>query len=66
MLAELDLDELHRLVIASTLPANGEALDIRPAELADDRLVVGAAELAFARLLDSPLTHADTPAAESP
>lgn len=54
MLAERDLPGFVAEVRAQSMPACAEDLDIRPASLADDRLLVGAAELAFAPLLASP------------
>lgn len=49
------LDELTRAVSAQTMPACSEQLEIRPAGLARDRLLIGAAEAAFAPLLAAPL-----------
>lgn len=54
MLAERDLPGFVAAVRAQSMPACAEDLDIRPASLADDRLLVGAAELAFEPLLTSP------------
>jgi len=54
MLAADDLDGFTRAVVEQTMPANGEDLDIRPAALAEDRLLIGAAEAAFAELLRDP------------
>ncbi len=45
---------LRREVAARTLPALGEPVDVRRAELGADLLLIGAAELAFAPLLTSP------------
>ena len=56
-IAELDPDRLLAEVGASSMPANAEALQIRTAALAEDRLLIGAAELAFAPLLSDPLGH---------
>ena len=53
-LAERDLDGLVDAVRAQTMPACAEDLAIRPASLAADRLLVGAAELAFEPLLADP------------
>ena len=39
---------------AQAMPANMEGLDIRVASLAEDRLLIGAAEAAFGRLLADP------------
>ena len=57
-LAENDLEGLEADVRAQAMSANGEDLTIRPAELADDRLHIGAAELVFAALLRNPSTFA--------
>lgn len=54
-LAQHDLDGLHDLVTSQAMPANGEGLSIRTACLAEDRLLIGAAEIAFADLLRAPL-----------
>jgi predicted NBD/HSP70 family sugar kinase len=54
-LAAHDLDGLQELVRSQAMPASAEHLDIRPAELAEDRLLVGAAEAAFAALLYDPV-----------
>ncbi|MFK4835179.1 ROK family protein [Microbacterium sp. ZW T2_14] len=54
MLATDDLDGFTDAVTAQTMPANGEDLEIRPAALAEDRLLIGAAEAAFAELLRDP------------
>ncbi len=54
MLAARDLAGFTRAVAAQTMPANGEDLEIRPAALAEDRLLVGAAEAALAELLRDP------------
>ncbi|KAF2414267.1 transcriptional regulator [Microbacterium sp. B35-04] len=54
MLASDDLDAFTEAVVAQTMPANGEDLEIRPAALAEDRLLIGAAEAAFAELLRDP------------
>ena len=40
--------------MAQTMPANGEDLEICPAALGEDRLLIGAAEAAFAELLRDP------------
>ncbi|MET0734913.1 MAG: ROK family transcriptional regulator [Microbacterium sp.] len=53
-IAEQDLDGLVAAVGAQAMPANMEGLDIRVAVLAEDRLLFGAAELAFADLLRDP------------
>ncbi|WP_106816486.1 ROK family protein [Microbacterium timonense] len=54
MLATDDLDGFTRAVVAQTMPANGEDLEIRPAALGQDRLLIGAAEAAFSDLLRDP------------
>ncbi|WP_438803616.1 ROK family transcriptional regulator [Microbacterium hominis] len=53
-LAEHDLPGLADLVGAQAMPANMEDLDLRVASLAEDRLLIGAAEAAFADLLRDP------------
>ncbi|WP_127473994.1 ROK family transcriptional regulator [Microbacterium sulfonylureivorans] len=53
-LAEHDLDGLTAAVGTQAMPANMEGLDIRVASLAEDRLLIGAAEAAFERLLADP------------
>ncbi|GAB3604495.1 ROK family protein [Microbacterium aureliae] len=53
-LAAPDLDGLAVLVAAQAMPANMEDLAIRVAVLAEDRLLIGAAEAAFADLLRAP------------
>ena len=53
-LAEPDLAGLTAAVGAQAMPANMEGLDIRVASLAEDRLLIGAAEAAFERLLSDP------------
>lgn len=54
-LAAADLDGLSTSVGAQAMPANMEGLDIRVASLAEDRLLIGAAEAAFERLLADPV-----------
>lgn len=54
MLATDDLDGFTEAVVAQTMPANGEDLEIRPAALAEDRLLIGAGEAAFTELLRDP------------
>lgn len=49
-----DMAQLESAVRAQTMPANAEGLDIRVAVLAEDRLLIGAAEAAFADLLRAP------------
>ena len=46
---------LHRRTARRTLPALHEQVEIRRAALGDDLLLIGAAELAFARLFAEPL-----------
>ncbi len=53
-LAATDLDALAASVGAQAMPANLEGLDIRVASLAEDRLLIGAAEAAFEPLLADP------------
>lgn len=53
-LAAIDLDGLAATVSAQAMPANVEGLDIRVASLAEDRLLIGAAEAAFEPLLSDP------------
>jgi predicted NBD/HSP70 family sugar kinase len=60
-LAEHDLDGLTAAVGAQAMTANMEDLDIRIASLAEDRLLIGAAEAAFERLLADP-SGASSPA----
>jgi predicted NBD/HSP70 family sugar kinase len=57
MLAEGAADQLTGLVRSQSMPANAEDVDIRAAVLADDRLLIGAAEAAFAGLLADPLSQ---------
>jgi predicted NBD/HSP70 family sugar kinase len=54
MLATDDLDGFRRAVVAQTMHANGEGLQICPAALGEDRLLIGAAEAALAELLKDP------------
>lgn len=58
MLREHDPAALLTAVRAQAMPACGERLEIRSASLADDRLLIGAAELAFAPLLADPAASA--------
>jgi predicted NBD/HSP70 family sugar kinase len=58
ILAEYDLDGLREAVAAQAMPASMEGLSIRTAVLAEDRLLIGAAELAFADLLRDPAAFA--------
>lgn len=55
MLRDSDPDGLLAAVRAQALAAPGENLDIRAAALGADRLLIGAAEAAFAPLLADPL-----------
>jgi predicted NBD/HSP70 family sugar kinase len=54
MIADLDLHELEADVQACSMPAPVDDLKIRTAILADDRLLIGAAEVMFAELLNDP------------
>ena len=54
VLAELDNDALVQAVRAQAMPACGEDLRILPAELAEHRLLIGAAESVFAEVLANP------------
>lgn len=54
MLAANDTDGLTAAVAAQTMHANGEDFTIRAAALAEDRLLIGAAEAAFSELLHDP------------
>lgn len=54
-LAEQDLEGLTEAVRGQTMFANAEGLVIRPAALAEDRLLIGAAEAAFQSLLSDPI-----------
>ncbi|MBW9095590.1 ROK family protein [Microbacterium jejuense] len=54
MLAANDPEALAEAVAAQSMPANGEDFEIRPAALAEDRLLIGAAEAAFGELLHDP------------
>jgi len=53
-IAAADLPGLTALVQGQTMSANAEELEIRVASLAEDRLLIGAAEAAFADLLRDP------------
>jgi hypothetical protein len=55
-----DSDALEREVAARTLPVAWEGVSIRAAGLARDRLLIGAAEIAFGEVLRDPLVFADT------
>lgn len=54
-IAEQDLPGLIADVRAQSMPTSGEDIDIRSATLADDRLLIGAAEAAFAEVLRDPI-----------
>ncbi|KQM84476.1 transcriptional regulator [Agromyces sp. Leaf222] len=54
-LAEWNPEALEAAVAAQALPVASEGLDLRVAELGENRLLIGAAELAFAELLADPL-----------
>jgi predicted NBD/HSP70 family sugar kinase len=60
------LDELTTAVRAQTMAAGGEQLEIRLAGLAEDRLLIGAAEAAFASLLATPDAIPDALSAAAP
>ncbi|MCA0217398.1 MAG: ROK family transcriptional regulator [Actinobacteria bacterium] len=51
---EWDADALERAIQSSTVPAAWEGVTILPAALGENRLLIGAAELAFAPLLRDP------------
>lgn len=53
-IAEVDIPGLTALVREQAMAANGDELEIRVASLAEDRLLIGAAEAAFAELLRDP------------
>jgi len=57
-LAEQDPDALRAAVGAQAMPAAMEDVEVAVAALGEDRLMIGAAELAFARLLADPLSVA--------
>ena len=50
-----DPDALASAVAEQAMPAAAEDLDLRVAALGEDRLAIGAAELAFQALLEDPL-----------
>lgn len=54
-IAEQDPEALRDAVAAQAMPAAVEELDLRVAALGEDRLLIGAAEAAFAPLLADPL-----------
>lgn len=53
-LAAADVDGLTALVREQAMSANGDDVEVRVASLAEDRLLIGAAESAFAELLRDP------------
>lgn len=53
-LAASDVDGLTALVREQAMSANGDDVEVRVASLAEDRLLIGAAEAAFAELLRDP------------
>ena len=57
-LADLDPDALRAAMAAQAMPAAVEDVDVRVAALGEDRLMIGAAEAAFAGLLADPLAEA--------
>lgn len=57
-LAEQDPDALRAAVAAQAMPAAAEDVDLVVAALGEDRLMIGAAEAAFAPLLADPLAAA--------
>lgn len=54
VLADLDTEGLAAEVRAQAMPPCGEDLRILPAELAEQRLLIGAGEAAFAEILSNP------------
>jgi predicted NBD/HSP70 family sugar kinase len=65
MLSESDPDGFTADVRRNSLEAPGEQVDIRPAALGADRLLIGAAEAAFAPLLKDPVRTLDALSARS-
>ncbi len=55
---EQDAEALLSAVRAQAMAMNAEDLQLRPADLGPDRMLVGAAEIAFEALLTDPLTPA--------
>ena len=53
-LAEVDVADLRDRVRGQAMSASTETLELRSACLAEDRLLIGAAELAFAGILADP------------
>lgn len=58
MLVERDAAAFTDAVRAQALPACGEDVEVRPAALAEDRLLIGAAEAAFAEVIADPAAFA--------
>lgn len=58
MLVERDAAAFTAAVRAQALPACGEDVEVRPAALAEDRLLIGAAEAAFAEVIADPAAFA--------
>jgi predicted NBD/HSP70 family sugar kinase len=54
-LAEHDPEALREAIATQAMPAAGESVELRLAALGEDRLMIGAAEAAFAPLLADPL-----------
>lgn len=65
-LATWDLAELTDLVRAQSMPANAADVELLPAALGEDRLLIGAAEAAFSDLLADPLRAIGAPASAAP
>ncbi|WP_262406075.1 ROK family protein [Protaetiibacter sp. SSC-01] len=59
-LLKWDASALEAAVSARTLPVAWEGTRIRPAALGRDRLLIGAAELAFSAILADPATYASS------
>jgi predicted NBD/HSP70 family sugar kinase len=55
-LAERDMDGLLGAVVEQVIPGAADELELRVAALGEDRLMIGAAEAAFAPLLAAPLS----------
>ncbi len=62
MLVERDPAAFTDAVRAQALPACGEDVEVRAAALAEDRLLIGAAEVAFAEVIADPAAFAAAPA----
>lgn len=65
-IASDDLDALRDAVVGQAMPSTSEELDIRLALLAEDRVLIGAAEAAFADLLSAPCPLGPEPPASEP